>query len=265
MDAHEIARSSTLTAAEGVGSHGFVDADELRSILANLSRELCRPLMSLRAGFDLLLAESSASVSLAQRSHVRTMTGLCDDLLRLTRTYLDYAGLVHGPGPLSLGTFTLSALIGEVDRLYAPVALAQGTTWSCLREGRDATVTTDASQCQQVLGNLVANALKHAGEGGTVCVVAKMVGPSWRVTVTDDGPGIPAEHLERVFEPFYRVPRTERSPAAGDGLGLAICRALVEQLGGSITLGPAPRGGIRATVDLPVEPAEVAGGTRPAR
>jgi signal transduction histidine kinase len=262
MDAQENAHSSALSSAESEVCRGFVDTDELRSILSNLSRELCRPLMSLRAGFDLLLAEANPSVSTAQRGHVRTMTGLCDDLLRLTRTYLDYAGLAHGTHSLNIGTFTLGALIDEVDRQSASLAAAQGTTWSCVLEGRDATVSTDASRCQQVLGNLVANALKHTGDGGEVRVVAKVVGPSWRVTVTDDGPGIPDEHLDRVFEPFYRVPRSESSPAVGDGLGLAVCRELVEQLGGSIALSAAPGGGLRATVELPTHPADNSGGNK---
>ncbi len=262
MDAQETAQSSTLSSTENEAGRGFVDTDELRAILANLSRELCRPLMSLRAGFDLLLAEANTSVTTSQRGHVRTMTGLCDDLLRLTRTYLDYAGLIHGTRPLEFGTFTLAALIGEVDRQFASSAFAQGTTWSCALEGRDATVSTDASRCQQVLGHLVANALKHTGDGGEVCVSAKVAGPAWRVTVIDDGPGIPPEHLDRVFEPFYRVPRSEQSATVGDGLGLAVCRELVEQLGGSIALTPAPGGGIRATVDLPIEAAETRGGIK---
>ena len=68
---------------------------ELRAILSNLSHELCRPLISLRAGFDLLLADAARPISPEQRGNVQMMVGLCDGLLRLTRSYLDYAGLVQ--------------------------------------------------------------------------------------------------------------------------------------------------------------------------
>src|SRR4029079_4572828 len=84
--------------------------DELRTILSNLSHELCRPLISLRAGFDLLLGDASRPISHDQRGHVQTMVSVCDELFRLTRSYLDYAGLVQGTRPLCLGTFTIGAL-----------------------------------------------------------------------------------------------------------------------------------------------------------
>ena len=74
----------------------LIDQGELRSILSNLSHELCRPLASLRAGFDLLLGESPSSITPDQRGHLFTMVSLCDDLLRLTRSYLDYAAIVQG-------------------------------------------------------------------------------------------------------------------------------------------------------------------------
>src|SRR6202022_2960927 len=92
-------------------ARSLIANDELRIILSNLSHELCRPLISLRAGFDLLLGDAMCPISSDQRGHVHTMVNLCDDLLRLTRSYLDYAGLVQGTRPLCLGAFTIGALI----------------------------------------------------------------------------------------------------------------------------------------------------------
>src|SRR2546423_7891440 len=94
---------------------------ELRSLLSNLSHELCRPLISLRAGFDLLLSDAARPISRDQRGHVQTMVVLCDDLLRLTRSYLDYAGLIQVTRPLCYGAFTLGALVREIDRQFAPL------------------------------------------------------------------------------------------------------------------------------------------------
>jgi signal transduction histidine kinase len=238
--------------------HPLIGHDELRTILSSLSHELCRPLISLRAGFDLLLGDSARPISPEQRGHVQTMAVLCDDLLRLTRSYLDYAGLVEGARPLCFGAFTVGALVREIDRQFAPASAARRITWGCVLDGSDATVTTDASRCQQIFGNLVANALKYTPEGGEVVVRGRHEGDTWVVTVADNGPGIPADEVERVFTPFYRLPRDEKSRIDGNGLGLAICGELVGQLGGEIGLQSHLGQGTVVTVRLPVVPAEKA-------
>ncbi len=232
-----------------------IDHAEMRAILSNLSHELCRPLISLRAGFDLLLGDPECPVSAEQHRHIQTMIGLCDNLLLLTRNYLDYAGLVQRARSLHYGTFTLGALIRDVEREFASTAEERGIDWTCRLDGPDGPVSTDATRCQQILGNLVANALKYTPRGGRVKIAAHHDRSAWIVTVEDDGPGIPAESQARVFEPFFRLPREERSRIEGNGLGLAICRELVEQMGGDIDLDSgAGRGrGTRFSVRLPVE------------
>src|SRR3954464_15380488 len=162
-----------------VPPRSLIEHDELRSLLSNLSHELCRPLISLRAGFDLLLADTARPISRDQRGHVQTMVVLCEDLLRLTRGYLDYAGLIQGARPLRYGAFTLGALVREIDRQFAPLAANRRIEWECTLDGADATVTTDASRCQQIFGNLVANALKYTPEGGRVRLVARHDDNCW--------------------------------------------------------------------------------------
>jgi signal transduction histidine kinase len=220
-------------------------------ILSSLSQELCRPLISLRAGFDLLLADSKTPISTCRRGHVETMATLCDDLLRLTRSYLDYAGLVQGALPLSLGAYTVGALIREIDRQFGPTALAKKIAWECTLEGPEATVTTDASRCQRIFGNLVANALAVTPPEGRVRVIGRVEGRHWSVAVADDGPGIPADELNRVFEPFYRITRDDHPRVEGSGLGLASCREMVGQLGGEVLIHSNPGQGTRVTVRLP--------------
>jgi signal transduction histidine kinase len=226
--------------------------DELRTILSNLSHELCRPLISLRAGFDLILGAAAKPISNDQRGHVQAMVVLCDELLRLTRSYLDYAGLVQGTRPLCYGSFTVGALIREIDRQFAPEAASRKVGWECTMDGADATVTTDASRCQQIFGNLVANALKYTPPGGLVRLTAWQDGDTWSVSVSDSGPGIPSEALSKVFEPFYRLSRDEHSGVEGSGLGLAICREMVDQLGGEIAISSAVGQGTRVVVVFPV-------------
>jgi signal transduction histidine kinase len=247
------ARTDPSVLSTQASPRSLIEHAELRSLLSNLSHELCRPLISLRAGFDLLLADSARPISRDQRGHVQTMVVLCDDLLRLTRSYLDYAGLIQGTRPLCYGTFTIGALVREIDRQFAPSAAARRIVWDCSLEGADATVTTDASRCQQIFGNLVANALKYTPEAGQVRVIARHEGEHWHVVVADSGPGIPSEALSKVFEPFYRLLRDERSGIEGSGLGLAICREMVDQMWGEITLSSVVGEGTRVTVQLPSE------------
>jgi len=239
-----------------------IDQTELRSILSNLSHELSRPLISLRAGFDLLLGESPPTISPDQRGHLLTMVALCDDVLQLTRSYLDYAAIVQGSRPLCLGSFTIGAVIDEIDRQFAPIASARLLNWESRADAPEMVVVTDASRCQQIFGNLVSNALKYTPMGGTVRLSSKADTSSWSVTVADSGPGIPPEALERVFEPFFRLARDEHSGIEGSGLGLAICRELVYQLNGEITLDSDVGSGTSISVRFPLS--AVAGARPPA-
>jgi signal transduction histidine kinase len=220
-------------------------------LLSNLSHELCRPLVSLRAGFDLLLEDPADSMAREQRTHLLTMVSLCDDLIRLARGYLDYAGLVESSRNPSLGTFSLGAIIGEIDRQFAHRATDAGLSWETIASEPAASVITDASLCQQIFGNLISNALKYTPRGGRIKVEGTVEDDHWRLAVIDDGPGIPADSLDKVFEPFYRLPRDEHSRIEGNGLGLAICRELTERLGGAISLDSSPGGGTIALVGLP--------------
>jgi signal transduction histidine kinase len=227
-----------------------IDPVELRSLLSSLSHELCRPLASLRAGFDLLLGDKSSAVTGEQRGHLLTMVSLCDDLLRLARGYLDYAGLANGRAP-SLGKFSLGAIVREIDRQFRGAASAAGLGWETFSDEPENLVVTDASLCQQIFGNLVSNALKYTPRGGHVRVEALSGAEDWCLAVIDDGPGIPPDSLDRVFDPFFRLPRDEHSRIEGNGLGLSICRELTERLSGAVVLDSTPGAGTTVKVHFP--------------
>ncbi len=233
------------------GDRLLIDHRELRSVLSSLSHELCRPLISLKAGFDLLLGETSATFTGDQRNHLLTMVTLCDDLLRMTRSYLDYAGIVQGSRPLCLGSYTIGALIHEIGRQFAPLVASRQVHWQSQVDSPEIKVVTDATLCQQIVGNLVSNAVKYTPMGGTVRVIAVSDADYWSVTVADTGPGIPPDSLELVFEPFFRLARDEHSGVEGNGLGLAICRELVTQLQGEIRLTSVVGQGTSVSVRFP--------------
>ncbi len=224
---------------------------EPRELFQKLSHEFCRPLISLRAGFDLLLAGCEGPISQDQRGHVQELRAHCDDLIRLTRTYLDFAGLDRSSRTPEWGSFRLGALLEEVARQFAGRAAVRGIAWECRLEGPDATVRTDLAHFQQILGCLIENALDHTPEGGWAGVTARFDADSWQVEVSDDGSGIPARDIDRVFEPLVRL-KTGSHAAAGSrdglGMGLAVCRELVAHLGGEIHLRSSAEAGTAVKV-----------------
>lgn len=113
-------------------------------------------------------------------------------------------------------------------------------------------VVADAGRLQQVLGNLVSNAIRHTGDGGTITLRAKPGHEGVRIEVADTGEGIPPEDLAFVFDRFWRGDASRaRSVHTGGGLGLAIARQLVEAHGGRIAVRSEPGRGTTFTVDLP--------------
>jgi signal transduction histidine kinase len=113
------------------------------------------------------------------------------------------------------------------------------------------TVRADPDRVAQVLRNLARNAVAHTAPGGRVSVRADAVGDRLRITVEDDGPGIPPEQAEHLFERFYRSPDSRARDRNGSGLGLAIAKAIVEAHGGRIWAEASDRPGARVLFELP--------------
>jgi signal transduction histidine kinase len=112
-------------------------------------------------------------------------------------------------------------------------------------------LTADADRIAQVIRNLVRNAIEHTDPDGLVAVHASASGGRLRVTVDDDGAGIPASERERIFDRFHRADRSRARTSGGSGLGLAIARALVEAHGGRIWAADSPAGGARFAFEVP--------------
>src|SRR5262249_18202842 len=110
--------SSTASADLPKGTLVPIDPEDFRAVLSILSSRLSRPLVSLKPRLALLLGDSASGFTANQRDHLQTMVSLCDDLLRMARSYLDYAGIVQGSRPVCLGSFTIGALIQEIARQF---------------------------------------------------------------------------------------------------------------------------------------------------
>lgn len=220
-----------------------------RDFVANVSHELRTPLTAIRGYVEALLDdppgpdESRRFLEIIAR-HTNRMERLVKDLLRLAR--LDAGQETIEPGVCDLA----SVVQGVVNDLTASVeARRSRVEMKIAPEAR--TVTSDPAKLHDVLRNLVENAVTYAPEGGMVTVEATRDGHATVVRVLDNGPGIPASDLARVFERFYRVDKSRSRAPGGTGIGLAIVKHLVELLGGTVTASNRPEGGAAFTVRLP--------------
>jgi len=220
-----------------------------RDFVANVSHELRTPLTAIRGYVEALL-DDPPSPDEARRfleiiaRHTTRMERLVRDLLRLAR-------LDAGQEVPDLVECELGAIVqGVVNELSGPIADRQSRVDVAIAPDAE-TVVSDPAKLHDVLRNLVENAVTYAPECGVVRVEAERDGPVAVFRVIDNGPGIPAADLARVFERFYRVDKSRSRAPGGTGIGLAIVKHLVELLGGSVTAGTRPEGGAVFTVRLP--------------
>jgi two-component system, OmpR family, sensor histidine kinase SenX3 len=219
--------------------------DARRLFSAGVSHELRTPLARMLALVDTLALaedESERAATIEQaRAEVDAMRELIDDMILLVR--LESHELT-GAGERC----DLTAAVESAVERHAEAAAARGMalTASATR-GLFAAVT--ARLVDVVLDNLIANAIRHAGEGAHVEVRARGLAGAVELVVADNGAGIAPEHLERVFERFYRVEHARSGP--GTGLGLAIVKHIAEEYGGRATAESRLGGGTTMRVVLP--------------
>lgn len=170
---------------------------------------------------------------------------LADDFVHLART-LEQPSIRREA--VELGLLVDQAL----DDTWAKATAAQ-IRLSWLPQEQEALVAGDPSQLRRVLVNLLTNAIKYSPAGSEIDIHLQWVPTGWTITIADQGPGIDAEALPRLFTPFARQKRHEDNAIAGIGLGLAYVHTVVQQHGGSITAGNRPEGGAVFTLTLPAQ------------
>ena len=224
-----------------------------RQLLADVSHELMTPLTAIR-GYtetlgmgDLRLDEQTRARYLAIiGEETQKLEGLIGDLLDLAR-------LEGGGGTLAFKNVAISELFGRVLDRHGPTIRDHQITVATQIEPEDLEVWGDPQRLEQALQNLAANAFRHTPEGGTMELGAREAPDGVHISVADTGPGIPPEHLPRVFDRFYKADpsRSVSSTPTGSGLGLSIVQAIVERHGGRITASNAPEGGAVFEIVLP--------------
>ena len=258
-DRRLVARAAPVAASGGNGAvlvlHDITDlrrSDQVRrDFVANVSHELRTPLTAIRGYVEALAddpvdpAERARFLDVIAR-HASRMERLVRDLLRLASLDARQETVEWGPCPMQ------ALLHGAVADL-APVIEARRMRCQVEVDPAVATLTTDVAKLQDVLRNLVENAVNYSPEGRLVRLGATRRDGRAIITVADEGPGIPEADIERIFERFYRVDKARSRESGGTGLGLSIVKHLVHLLGGRVWAANRPEGGAIFTVALPLE------------
>jgi signal transduction histidine kinase len=221
-----------------------------RDFVANVSHELKTPI-TIIGGFAETLATDDPPASErrrfveAIRGNARRMQRLVDDLLDLSR--IESGGWVPKPERIDL-----RAAATEITASFASAATERGVRLDLNIDHRAFALRADATALRQILSNLVDNALRHTPAGGRVTIFSEAAPDGLVLGVRDSGTGIPAEHLARIFERFYRVDPARSREAGGTGLGLAIVKHLVEAHGGRVIATSAQGRGAEIRAVFPI-------------
>jgi two-component system sensor histidine kinase TctE len=216
-----------------------------QQFIANTAHQLRTPITGLQAQLDLLLAESAAapvqSRLLTLQEGIRQLAHSANQLLALARA----------DPTVNIATknqsVALDALVGEVVARFFDRALQSNIDLGI--DVKPASIVADPALIDDLLSNLVDNALKYTPPGGSVTISVGKTNGKLLLTVEDSGPGIPEEERQRVRQRFYRLPN---SPGHGSGLGLAIVDEIAKLYGASLSLGPGSDGrGTRVTLQFP--------------
>ena len=228
--------------------------DEMKSeLISVVSHELRTPLTSIKAYTETLLDNVHNPSFTAQERFLGIINEECDRLARIVNDVLDLSRMDSGRRKLRAEPLRLDQLIDEVLPTIQPQFSAKRLTIARDLSPDLPSLEADPDLLKQVLVNLINNAAKFSREGSTVTLSAALVGDRVQIAVEDQGMGIPADKLSRVFERFYRVEEVGVDRAGGTGLGLAIVKSAVELHGGSIRVESEVGRGSRFVMEMPCE------------
>ncbi len=228
---------------------------EMKSnFVASVSHELRAPIGAMRLMTE-SLERGTVTDAGRQQEYFRIIGQECRRLSSLVENVLDFSRIDRGSREYAFESTDLDALVARTVEIMRPYAGARQVTLGLAAPpaGKPAgRRRLDGEAIQQALTNLVDNAIKHSAAGSAVTVELEADPTSARIIVEDDGPGIPPEEQERIFEPFYRLGSELRRDTQGVGIGLSIAKHIAEAHGGRITVDSSPGTGSRFTIVLPV-------------
>jgi len=227
------------------------DARQKTSFVSNVSHELKTPLTTIRMYAE-MLAEGKIKQEQKQHDYLQTIVRESQRLTRLVNNVLDFSRLEQGRKEFSQERIDLAALLHQL--LDSQLVRLEEVGLQLSRKIGEVPVPIDCDRdaIEQIVLNLVDNAIKYAADGKKLVVELQSGSHSVVVRVRDNGPGIPAQHRQQVFAKFHRVDASLTTRKQGAGLGLSIARQLAEGVGGSLAFCPNAGGGSCFELSLPM-------------
>ncbi len=217
-----------------------------KDLVVNISHELRTPLTAIKGFVETLLDEAGVE----QTGYLEIVKRHTDRLINIVQDLLVLSELEDRPVSLGMEKVDMGSVISSVVALFEPKARQKGL--SIKTELEPVVISADSFRIEQLLTNLIDNAIKYT-EKGEISVGVKTDGGNAVISVTDTGIGIPREHLPRIFERFYVVDKSRSRSVGGTGLGLSIAKHITTLHKGRITAESIPLKGTTFTVTLPIE------------
>jgi signal transduction histidine kinase len=219
--------------------------------LATMSHELRTPLNAIAGYAELLRMGIRGPVNEAQVADLDRINRSQAHLLSVINDILQFAKLEAGQLEIEAQNFPLANALVSAEELVKPQADARNISLFFERSDESVLVRADRDRFQQIVLNLLSNALKFTAEGGAVKVTSSSTPENVSVLVADSGVGIAPDQLERIFDPFVQVQSGPTRSSDGVGLGLAISRDIARQMGGEVSVESRPNEGSTFTLTLP--------------
>lgn len=219
-----------------------------KRFLGDVAHELCSPIARLQMALGIMEQRADAQ----QKPYLDDLQEEVQHMSNLVNELLSFSKASLRPADVKLQTVNLKSIAEMATKREAA---GQGEVVINVPDNLCASANPD--MLQRAVSNLLRNALRYAGQAGPITIDAKGNDERVKLTIADHGPGIPAEHLDRIFDSFYRIDPSRQRETGGVGLGLAIVRTCIEACGGTVQCKNLPEGGLKVTIRLkPARPTD---------
>jgi len=222
--------------------------------LASMSHELRTPLNAIGGYAELLAMGIRGPLNADQAQDIARIRRSQQHLLTLIQDVLNFAKVDAGQAEYHITAVPVDEALRDTESMIAPQILAKGLHYNYKGVGKTEAVLADPEKMQQIVLNLLTNAVKFTEPGGTITLSSELSGKCIEIRVADTGPGISPEKLSRIFDPFVQAERRLNQPVQGVGLGLAISQDLARAMDGGVTVESVVGEGSTFTLSLPRAP-----------